>query len=116
MVVSEQETVSGTECAVVRVFARRTTLFDLSWLSLPHLDVIDKTSFRYYCSALQRGLALHLGLVPSQRMLAVKHEVMGFFSSRRPEQLEEQLNSDTTVVRVIRSRFVRLVASRTLSL
>ncbi|KAI0086591.1 hypothetical protein BDY19DRAFT_960672 [Irpex rosettiformis] len=30
---------------------------------------------------------------------------MGFFSSRRPEQLEEQLNNDSTVVRVIRSRF-----------
>lgn len=44
---------------------------------------------------------------PSQRMLAVKHEVMGFFSSRRPEQPEEQLNNDPSVVRVIRSRFVR---------
>lgn len=32
---------------------------------------------------------------------------MGFFSSRRPEQLEQQLNNDNTVVRVIRSRFVR---------
>ncbi|KAI0345720.1 hypothetical protein BDW22DRAFT_1481935 [Trametopsis cervina] len=30
---------------------------------------------------------------------------MGFFSSRRPEQLEEHLNNDNTVVRVIRSRF-----------
>jgi len=30
---------------------------------------------------------------------------MGFFSSRRPEQLEEQLNNDASVVRVIRSRF-----------
>ncbi|EKM49600.1 uncharacterized protein PHACADRAFT_179011 [Phanerochaete carnosa HHB-10118-sp] len=30
---------------------------------------------------------------------------MGFFSSRRPEQIEEPLNHDATVVQVIRSRF-----------
>lgn len=33
--------------------------------------------------------------------------MMGFFSSRRPEQIEEPLNNDATVVQVIRSRFVR---------
>lgn len=37
----------------------------------------------------------------------VKHEVMGFFSSRRPEELEEKLKGDASVVQVIRSRFVR---------
>lgn len=54
-------------------------------------------------------LVLNFGVAPSQRMLAVKHEVMGFFSSKRPEQLEEHLNNDSTVVRVIRSRFVRVL-------
>lgn len=39
-------------------------------------------------------------------LLAVNYEVMGFFSSRRPEQIEEPPNHDATVVQVIRSRFV----------
>ena len=48
----------------------------------------------------------------SLSLLAFKHEVMGFFSSRRPERFEEPLNNDASVVQVIRSRFVRLSAIR----
>lgn len=40
-----------------------------------------------------------------------QHEVMGFFSARRSEEVENTIHKDPAVVRVIRSRFVRQLAS-----
>lgn len=37
----------------------------------------------------------------------IEHDVMGFFTARRTEEVEHTPNHDPSVVRIIRSRFVR---------
>lgn len=61
--------------------------------------------------ALTHRTALHM-VVVFELWIYSHYEVMivmGFFSSRKVEQLETDLHDDNTVVRVIRSRFVRSI-------
>ena len=94
MVVSEMRSVRSS--ALVSRVVRLNLVLSLLYWDVTAILILIYSLDEYFT----------LVVAPSQRMLAVKHEVMGFFSSRRPEQVEEPLNNDITVVQVIRSRFV----------